>query len=239
MMSNTKTSCSCTTCIFDNQNIGLPSNRSVRGCDLDFGCSDRKLFKSNIEPTYNNGYTILNKDVYNSKYSKDFSEIQCKNSHSCSSNQYVSNDPRLISVVHSGQVQTLDRPPLNGHIQQKDISLNTELDYYGKNYTTYADVNGGYVTYYISKAIADPFCSPNYENPSRMYGTLYKDPMGAIKPQYDRVPIKCNDRFDSKTNYYKTGLSFLEDSQEHREDMMARQTRKPNETRWDTRWENL
>ena len=60
-------------------------------------------------------------------------------------------------------------------------------------------------------------------------GTLYQDPMGAIKPQWNRYP-------QSTENSCDWGTSFMKDSQFHREDILSLQMRKMNEQRYAPRW---
>ena len=77
--------------------------------------------------------------------------------------------------------------------------------------------------------------------------------MGAMKPQYDRIQQnKCNISSEhltettNSTNSISTCnkgeeycLSWMKDSQNHREDLLARQMRKRNEQRYAPRWTNI
>jgi len=56
--------------------------------------------------------------------------------------------------------------------------------------------------------------------------------MGSIKHQYNRKKIYNN----NKKNKYNGNLSWLEDSLEHREDLMSLQMRKINQERWSNMW---
>ena len=61
--------------------------------------------------------------------------------------------------------------------------------------------------------------------------------MSAFRPQYDRKPIKDNNMLDTSRNRtYNTGLSFLNDTNEHREDLMSKQMYKTNKNRYSSRW---
>ena len=60
--------------------------------------------------------------------------------------------------------------------------------------------------------------------------------MGAYKPQYERVPVIWDNVLDTKRNRYRGGLSWIEDSNESREDLMARQQLKNNQQKYSARW---
>jgi hypothetical protein len=60
--------------------------------------------------------------------------------------------------------------------------------------------------------------------------------MGAIKPHYERVPLKCNDYLTSEKRIYDHCLSWMDDSTSFREDIMSLQMSKMNEQKWTSRW---
>jgi hypothetical protein len=237
-----KSSCSCYNCTetsYPCSTTGLPSNMSVRNCQTPamFECYDRKPFRFDIEPRNEQGYKNLNPVVMKGKFSDDFQRIECPGIRGCPKIQYASTDPRLVSAAHSGQVLTLDRPPMNSTPDLTQISTDKNLDGYGQGYRTYSDIDGGQIMYYIDKSTQDPFYSPNFSTSARALGTLYRDPMGAMKPQYDREPLKCNDPLNTTKDHYDGGLSWIQDSQEHRQDLLSLQMRKRNQERFEPRWE--
>ena len=61
----------------------------------------------------------------------------------------------------------------------------------------------------------------------------------APSPQYDRYPLTSYNPLATKTNNYGSQycLSWIKDSQMHREDLMARQMRRNLETKWSSRWQ--
>ena len=236
-----KSSCSCYGCgnkLHECNSGGIPSNMSIRDCKIPsiFECHDRKQFRYDIEPKNNHGYVNLNPDVVQEKYASDFKRMNCSGDQNCPKIQYASQDPRLISVAHGGQVLTLDRPPLETEPKLDTISSDIKLDCYGKGYRTYSDINAGQIMYYIDKSRQDPFYLPNFPTSARAYGTLYRDPMGSFKPQYDRDPLKCDNPLNTTRDNYDGGLSWIQDSQEHRQDLLSRMMRKQNEQRWEPRW---
>jgi hypothetical protein len=204
-----------------------------------FECYDRKPFRVDIEPKNEHGYVNINPLVMRGKYANDFQQIDCSRNTACSKVQYASKDPRLISVAHGGQVLTLDRPPADSTPSPAQVSTDISLDKYGQGYRTYSDIDGGHIMYYIDKSRQDPFYTPLFSTSARAYGTLYRDPMGVYKPQYDREPLKCNDPLNTTKDSYEGGLSWIQDSQEHRQDLLAKQLRKRNQERWEPRWEGL
>ena len=242
------TLCNCfnNNCDNSRSNCGSDSNLSVKNCDYKKydcniagynNCGKKEIFKQQIEPRLLVDYNILNKDVYANAYDKTFQKIDCKDNKSCNSTVYTTNDPRLVSVVNGGQIQTLDRPPLNATIKLADIYTDPSLKNYGATYKSYDDINAGDIFYYIDKSIEDAFFQPNFTNPSNVTGVIYKDPMSAIKPEYIRTPLKENNLLDtSKNRSYNGGLSFLSDTTEHREDLMSKQMYKTNKNRYSSRW---
>jgi len=210
---------------------------SVRNCDFSkYRCSDKFVFKKRIEPRGEVGYENINPGVFENSYDKSFQRVECPDNKGGCKNVYASTDPRLISPMHGGQILTLDRPPVSSDIKLKNIYTDKNLLNYGKNYRTYSDINSGQIMYYTDKSRQDVFYEPNFSSSATAIGTLYKDPMGAIKPQYDRVPLKCNDSLDTDMNRYEGGLSWIQDSSNHRQDLLALQMRKHNEQRWMPRW---
>lgn len=236
-----KSSCNC--CSEKTQpcsTTGVPTNMSVRNCEFSsYECHDYKPFRFDIEPRKEKGYVTINPSVINNKYANDFTRIECLGKQGFPKEQYTSTDPRLISVPHSGQVLVLDNPPIDSTTKLTDISSDKSLDGYGQHYQSYSDINGGQIMYYINKEQQDPFFSPNFTTSARMYGTMYKDPMGALKPQYDREPLKYNNPLDTQNGNYDGCLSFIQDTMNHRQDLMSRQLRKRNQERWEPRWQGF
>jgi hypothetical protein len=217
---------------------GYPTNLSVRNCKIPsaYQCYDTLLFRSDIEPQEKTGYDYLNPAAIQEKYSKDFVKIECRDPQSCPKIQYASTDPRLISVAHGGQVLTLDRPSVDSSVKLADLAVDTRLDGYGQGYRTYSDINAGYISYYVDKSIEDPYFNPNFVTSATTTGKLYQDPMGSMKPYYNRYPLKCNDPLDTDHSTYDGCLSWIQDSTGFREDIMAHQMSRQNRERWEPRW---
>ena len=185
------TSCDCV----DGDNIsqlssqGVPTNMSVRDCDVSRNF-ETPVFSQSIQPLPKSGFKNLNPQVLTDNFSEDFTQINCPPTKSCSTPQFYSPDPRLISASHNGQILTLDSPPIEFSMKLNDIPKDENLDNYGQNYKSYADVNAGQIMYYINKSREDPYYNPLFVSSAKVDGYLYQDPMGALKPQYARTQLR-------------------------------------------------
>lgn len=236
-----KSSCQCYNCNhhkYDIPHTGVPTNLSVRDCDIPgyYDCYDRYQFKAGIEPEPKSGYSYINPQVAQSLFDPEFQKFKCDDAQ-CPI-VYASTDPRLIDAARA-QVLPLDRPPYNSTVKLDDVYTDPQLTCYGQGYRTYSDIGAGQIEYYIDKSREDAFYPPNFVDSAQMVGTMYQDPMGAMKPQYDRYPLKCNDPLNTEKEVYDDGLSWMQDSQFHRQDLLSRQMRKNNQERWMPRWVNV
>lgn len=238
-----KSSCDCYRCteiMYKNMESGIPSNMSTTNCNTPEMLSCYNItppFLDTIGPQNQGGYKYLNPNVYESKYATDSNAITCPNNQGCPKLQFASGDPRLVSASHSGQILTLDRPPIETQPLLSSLSTDKTLDKYGQNYRTYNDVNAGHVMYYVDKSRVDAFSGPVFTVPAQTVGYLYQDPMGSITPEYNRIPLKCANHINTMRSKYNGGLSWIEDSQEQREDLISKQMFRINQERWDPRWE--
>ena len=232
-----QSSCNCTDIKNKNFNkYGTPTSLGVKSNDI---CNYYNYFdtlppfRDNMEPTCKSGFNILNPQASTDKYAKEFQRFD-----NSGKSVFVSTDPRLIDVVRSDLLR-LDRPPIDSSIKLDTIYKDNNLINYGKNYKTYSDIGAGQITYYVDKSIEDPFFQPNFTINNRTTGTLYQDPMGSTKPQYNRYPIKSNDPINSDKFLFDNDLSWIDDSTFHREDLMEKQMRKRLQQRWEPRWSSV
>jgi hypothetical protein len=232
-----KTSCPCEetpkTC---TKPSGPKTNMSVRGCDLpkcaDF--YDRIGLGSSIQPSNKSGWYELNPQVYTDKYATGFGKVPCKQPKGCDDPTYTSLDPRLISAAHNGQVTVLDRPPIDGDVLLKNV-YNSNLDNYGTGFMPYDQIRDGQIVYYVDRSIEDAYFKPVFASKANEISNIYIDPMGGVKPEYTRIQEQENPSTNCRTPY-SDNLSFIQDTQSHREDLMSYQMRKRNQQRWETRW---
>lgn len=210
-----KSSCNCNVNTPDSSkqnDMHVNINISAPNCDANaFNCTDRYMFYQGTEPQDKQGYNTINPNHI------PFSKCYYKKD---GDNTYVSGDPRLYDSVRSHMLE-LDRPPHSGHVQMREV-------YNEKGYRTgnnaYENLKGQ-IQYYTSKSIEDPYFSPNFKIPSKVTGIAYKDPMGVIEPHYHREPL-------TEKN---SCLSWISDSMEHREGLMASQMELYNKNRWMSR----
>lgn len=249
-----KSSCDCYTCT-DNTplpNQGIPTNMALYNCDFSpFDCNNNNIiFNQTLNPQQKSGCGIINPQVYKDKVSPGFQTLigapHC-NTNVCQKNykngiigicpgpQVFQNDPRLHEAVR-GQWITLDQAPINGSVNLNQLPINPLLDNYGQYYSSYADINAGDIQYYVDTSIQQPFFEPNFATSNGVISSVYQDPMGAIKPQYDLKSIKCDDPTGPRRNNYRGTLSFIQDTMDHRQDLMSKQMYKTNEQRYVPRY---
>lgn len=97
-----------------------------------------------------------------------------------------------------------------------------------KQYNYYSEIKGGYITYFPNRRpIEDVFSAPVFSNNSTIVSKPYVDPMGSFKPEYTRVETKNNN---------KHMLTFLQDTNEQREEILGLRLRKINQNMYEPRW---
>lgn len=231
-----QSSCNCNECKNCNQTFESPSlscdnttNMFVRNCEFPNDCTNNSIFKHTIEPTNEYGFTILNPLVLSEPNTNDYKKT--------SNGTYSSNDPRLFHGAHVQRL-TLDKPPEYNKVTSETIYSDKKLEKYGKQYKSYSDIASGQIVYYVDKSIQDTLYNPNFPDKANVIGQLYIDPMGGIKPQYTRVPLKQDNVLNTKCRDQRECLSFIQDTQNHRQDIMSMQMRKYNSQRWTPRWTN-
>lgn len=139
------------------------------------------------------------------------------------SGSFRSQDPRTFNSPHAMYLQ-LDRPPDESYGTQPQQNVNcigneNKTGYY----PSYESIYGGNISYYTDITNDEPFGGPVFQNPSQIYPTLLIDPMGSRKPYYQRVPM-----FKKQSALYD--YSFDQDQCEFREDLIALQQSKTNQS---------
>ncbi len=180
--------------------------------------SNERAARITVKPI-TDGYVRIN--ALNS-WDTDFKEIPCSTrdgSQVCNKIAYLSQDPRLVSPAHSGQRMALDNVPLNGKVQVWETPY---IAGYPNVYNSYSDIHGGQNTYYYNKELATPFIPQIFVQPGLVMKENYIDPMDSYKPHY------CRAAMDNKNC-----LSWIRDSQFHREDLMSKQIWNRNQTNYE------
>jgi hypothetical protein len=134
---------------------------------------------------------------------------------------------------------TLDQAPINGAVPLWELATSQKLNDWGQYYSSYADINAGQIQYYVDQSQAEPFFTPVFANTTNQVGYLYQDPMGAIKPHYNRDPLECQNPIGAPTrSNWQGSLSFIEDTGNQREDIISLQMAKMNQQRYMPRYVN-
>jgi hypothetical protein len=227
-------SCDCYSC---KTNLFKLTKQTPKNCNFakELECKNRINFNRRTEPMNKSGYYYLNPEIYTDYYAPDFFPMKC-NEPNYPETVYVSNDPRLVSSAHNGQLLGLDRPALDEGVRLKDIYTDSRMKNFGIRYKNYEDIKVGQIAYYVDKSIEDALFQPNFEKPASVTGRIYKDPMGGTYPEYVRIPLKYENNIKTKDKTYTDGLSFLEQTNENKEDIMNLQMRNMNKTRYEPRW---
>jgi hypothetical protein len=129
---------------------------------------------------------------------------------------YASLDPRTLDSARNQRLE-LDIPPrVSQGTQPLDMTMAGSSGNRTGFYKDYGDITGGDALYYTDLFFGPPYGRVNFSSPAYVIPKILKDPMGSIKPYYERIPInqKNNNTFD---------YSFLRDSQFQREDISALQ----------------
>ena len=130
---------------------------------------------------------------------------------------FTSLDPRLIDVMR-GYRMDLNVPTFDSTYHDKERQTDTIRP---ESYPSYKEIDGGQVFYYSDKYLRQPYFSPNFQLRSGVSPSIFQDPMGSLKPQYERIPI-TNSAYISDYTSDQDQISF-------REDIMARQMRTMNQ----------
>lgn len=217
---------------------GIPTNLGIKNCEIPscFDLVNEYVFKNKIEPTNETGWIAINPRNELQEIDDTFSSFNCPNPMGGCGEVYIGTDPRLRDAARGGQVLPLDRPPITYNIDFNTVNSDESLNNYGKNYKSYADINAGQINYFIDKSRQDAFYSPEFTTSARTIGYMYKDPMGGLKPHYERQPLTCSNPLEIRGAKFKGGLSWIQDTEEHRQDLLSKQLWKQNQERWDPRW---
>ena len=228
-----KSSCPCYTCDVNPVATNLdsfPSGRAVPNCctPINLECTNTMAIDTVIEPNIQYGYDYLNPQLAQKSFATDFKKTQCR-----SGTVYFSTDPRLIDP-RRGQMIALDRPPYDTDVKLDTIYSNSN---HGCGvYPNYQGVNRGQILYYTDREQKGSYFTPNFTISTNVDRTLFKDPMGSIKPHYARIPIKDNNPMDVDRKSYNGQLSWISDSLEQRENIMASQMAVRNQSRYQSRY---
>lgn len=151
-----------------------------------------------------------------------------------SNGTYTSADPRLISSGHNGQVLTLDQPPYNGKVDFNtfDDIYKSRPDYDHYEKADYEAFTNGQMQYYIDPTLATPFIPELFGHGCYYTPEPYVDPMGSVKPHYNLCLANKGQACHNEVRPFDE-LTWITDSNAHRESIMAGQQARRNQERYD------
>ena len=184
-------------------------------------CTNYRIHQLTTEPQDNvdNTRTVINKKALTS-LSQDFCEIG-------KTGIWASHDPRLRLSV-TGQHIGLDRAPYTTNVTSKNM-YDSNLNNFGQKYKSYSDIKGGQIQYYTDKHLQDTFFEPLFVSKSRVTNSTFIDPMGGSKAQYDKDVSLTDNKHISEYSFDRDQIAF-------RENLMASQMSKMNESDWSKMW---
>jgi hypothetical protein len=222
--------------IYEVPQTGIRSNLSQYGCQISpyFDCYNTVVLSQSNQPISEKPIIkTLNPELYMNKYDKGFYKV--KGQAGCNKDVYMSYDPRGYSASHV-QRTYVDEPPINGKVALKNIYAKN-FENYGQGMSDYSDIKDGQITYYYDESTKDAFYKPVYSEEAIETTVLYQDPMSSMKPEHNRTAIM---NIENPTTSMPTGypycLSYIQDTQSFREDLIALQQRKNNQSKWTARW---
>lgn len=228
--------------IYDDSMIIEPcettTNISVPNCDFKNDYNNQ-IFNYSKTPQNEVGYKILNPKSVKNKFKSSFDRINNNGYHG-----YIAKPPdgSIKSNMHDGQYTIVDVPYRDSGIDLSELDkvyTKEFLNEYNTGFKNYKDIQGGDILYYVDKRNEQPFYSPVFSESSNFNTTsfMYKDPMGGMVPQYVRKSNNPTNKITDKID--SSSLSWIQDSNEYREDFLSRQIQKLNKNRWDARWINV
>lgn len=164
-------------------------------------------------------YLFLNERGHSLICAKDF--VYTDRTPTCQG--FQSMDPRTFDSPRNDRL-VLDRPPIFSRDTQPQKHMyeapGGQTGFYPGGYQ---DMRNGSIFYYIDRDFTNPYQETPYTLPCRVLPQIEIDPMGAFRPIYQRIPLFQNNRSAS-------AYTFDQDQIEFREDLMALQSRKINES---------
>ena len=232
-----KTNCNTGNCENVKYDIrsGPPGSLGMNGCYIPESpffsndCKTRIPIRTTIEPNVKNS-SEPNKPINTLGIPRDIETFYTINQQCGKGIVYSSQDPRLLDVIRYERL-TLDQPPLDASVPLSkvyDLPAN-----YGQGYTSYDNISGGQISYYVASKFKDAFFEPVFSSNARVNSYLFRDPMGGTKIEYNRIPLStpnCLIREDATVD------QFTQDELIHRNDIIGLQMEKRLRNEWSPRY---
>jgi hypothetical protein len=218
----------------NSQPLSLANECPIASEFTNFNCVDRRFTNFDRQPVlpHPQGETILNNN-FGLGRDKAFFEVDCgsDNLKHCSGTWAVRDDARIHNNALN-QAILLDKPPFSGHTPLNEV-YSSRLDNYGKTfYNTYDQIHSGQIQYYVNHSLENPLFQPVFQIESDVASNIFKDPMGALKPEYKRNPLSVEHRNISEYSFDRDSMSF-------REDITSRNMAQMNQRDWSKAWKNV
>lgn len=206
-----------------------PSGGTLSGCDITF--LNPQLVKMNtarnfcsVDGKYNPCMGYRREAQWMPKPEKD---------------GWTAADARLKNPRTGNISLILDSKPIDFSVGPENV-YNPNLNAWKTGFQNYQDIAKGQYTYYTDKNTSGPFISPVFQNEAVVFGSADVTPMNTIEPEYARIPVKCRNCLETNLCRcaYLGGLSWIEDSNEQREDIISKQMSVMNREKWAARWGN-
>ena len=193
------------------------------------------------------GYAALNPQLYKSNMAKNYCQTpacvqiiegKCKIvKNPCPRVGWTSQDARLKNPRTGNVPLVLDTPPMDMSVRSSHV-YDRELDNWSTGFKDYKDIQQGQITYYVDKSIAPPFHGPLFQNEAMVVGAIEVLPMNSIEPRYKRIAKPANFKCTctSPCQCMPGGLSFMRDTGEQREMIIASQMGSQLKKKWTARW---
>jgi len=233
--------------VFDNaqerEKFGRMSSMGIDYCECnnDSYCAMPPFLCSGIDCETGGAasVTVLNPKLYTNNVATDYVKLPPSATPSGRTG-YSSEDARLKNPIHGNMPMVLDRRPMNMSVEgvETDHVYSDKLKDVKTGYKAYKNINQGQITYYVDHELAEPFTGPNFQLAAAVNGYMTVTPMNTLEAMYKRTPVRHRNCLDTRLckKDYIGCLSWMEDSLEQREDIMASQMWGINKNKWETRW---
>lgn len=162
---------------------------------------------------------IMNPQVY--KTATGF----CNSPSACGSPGYTTRDNRLFDSPRAQQIH-LDVPPSDSSVWMDNVYDTRYVPRnYGRKYTGYKDISAGQFVYYIDPSTAPAFRHQIYSSDGYTAIDVETTPMGKVEPVFTLVPDQATHNNVSADTFARDQLSF-------RNDIISRQQRGHNKSRY-------
>lgn len=227
----------------ERQVIGKESSLGIDFCQYnnDQYCARNPFLCSGID--YKRGgaakVSVINPELYKNNVAKDYVKIPA-NATPSGRPGYSSEDARLKNPLNGNMPMVLDRRPMNMSVEaiETDDVYSDKLKEVHTGYKSYKKLNQGQITYYVDHELTEPFTRINFQMPAHVSGFMTVTPMNTLEARFTRKPAHQRDCLDTSLckKDYAGCLSWMEDSLEQRENIMASQMWGINKNKWEARW---